>query len=183
MKFTTLNDLLAEHLRDLYHMENQLVKALPKMAKAASSSELKNSFEEHLEQTKHQAERLERIFEKLDLRGRGTRCEGMEGIIEEGKNFLSEDAEPDVRDAGLIAVAQRVEHYEMAGYGCARSWAEQLGLHDVAELLGQSLDEEKVTDEKLTRLAEEAINQEATAGIGHTAAGSETAKRSRARRR
>ncbi len=164
MQMNTLNDLFLDTLRDMYNMENQIIKALPKMVKYASSAELKNAFEEHLEQTEHQAERLEQIFEKLGARARGKKCYGIEGIIDEGSEFLDKDIEEDVRDAALIAAAQRVEHYEMAAYGCARTWAEQLGLHDVVQLLQESLDEEKAADEKLTNLAEASINQEAMAG-------------------
>src|SRR4051794_8556907 len=154
MKLTTLHDLLVDHLKDLYSAENQIIKALPKMAKNASSEELSAGFEEHLEQTRGQVERLERICELLEVSPKGKKCAGMEGLIDEGKEIMEEDAEESVLDAGLIAAAQKVEHYEIASYGTARTWAEQLGLTEVAELLQQTLDEEKETDEKLTRLAE-----------------------------
>lgn len=161
MKMKTLQDLYIDELRDLYSAENQLVKALPKMAKAASSPELRAAFEEHLEQTKEHVTRLERIFEKLDVKAKGKKCKGMEGLIEEGKEMLEEDAEPEVLDAGLIGAAQRVEHYEIAGYGTARTHAQMLGDEKAASLLQQTLDEEGETDKKLTELAESLINQEA----------------------
>jgi ferritin-like metal-binding protein YciE len=161
MKMATLEDLFVNELRDLYNAENQMVKALPKMAKAASSPEIRQGFEEHLEQTRHHVERLEQVFEQLGAKARGKKCQAMEGLIEEGKELMSEDAEPPVMDAGLIAAAQKVEHYEIAGYGTVRTWAEHLGHHEAAELLRQTLDEEKQTDQKLTRLAEQMVNQEA----------------------
>src|SRR5262249_44590673 len=152
-------DLFVNELRDLYNAENQLVKALPKMAKSASSPELRQGFEEHLEQTRHHVERLEQVFEQLGTKARGKKCQAMEGLIDEGKDLMDEDAEPPVMDAGLIAAAQKVEHYEIAGYGTVRTWAEHLGHHEAAELLQQTLDEEKQTDQKLTRLAEQMVNQ------------------------
>jgi ferritin-like metal-binding protein YciE len=161
MKLKSLEDLLHHELKDLYSAETQLVKALPKMAKAATNAELKAGFEEHLEQTKAQVERLEKIGEELDMKLGGHTCKAMQGLIEEGEELIDEDAEPSVRDAGLIGAAQRVEHYEIAGYGTARCLAETLGHDEVAELLQQTLDEEKETDEKLTELAESAVNIEA----------------------
>jgi len=166
MKLKTLHDLFVDELKDLYNAENQILKALPKMAKAASSEELRQGFEEHLEQTHGHVERLEQIFEQLGARAKGKKCVAMEGLIDEGKELMSEDAEPSVMDAALIAAAQKVEHYEMAGYGTVRAWAEQLGLHEAANLLQQTLDEEKETDEKLTQLAESMVNQEAEVGAG-----------------
>jgi ferritin-like metal-binding protein YciE len=163
MKMTTLQDLFIKELRDLYSAENQIIKALPKMAKAAASDDLRAGFEEHLEQTKQHVERLERIFEKLGVRASGKKCKAMEGLIEEGKEMMEMDAEPAVLDAALISAAQKVEHYEMAGYGCARTWARQLEDHDAAELLQQTLDEEGETDKKLTDLAESMVNMEAAA--------------------
>src|SRR5689334_550179 len=127
MKMKTLEDLLAHELKDLYSAEKQLTKALPKMAKAASSDALREAFEGHLEETEEQISRLEQVFEKLELPSRGHKCKAMEGLIEEGKEILEEDMEDNVRDAALIAAAQRVEHYEIAGYGCARTFAELLG--------------------------------------------------------
>jgi ferritin-like metal-binding protein YciE len=161
MKMQTLRDLLVDELKDLYSAENQIIKALPKMAKAASSDELRSAFEEHLEQTHQHSERLERICELLDVTPKGKKCVGLEGIIEEGKDLMSQNVEPAVLDAGLIAGAQKVEHYEMAGYGCARTWARQLGIEEAAQLLEATLDEEKATDQKLNQLAEHAINQQA----------------------
>jgi ferritin-like metal-binding protein YciE len=158
---TSLQDLLVESLKDLYSAENQLIKALPKMAKAASSPGLKAGFEEHLGQTREQAQRLERICEQLGVSPKGKKCVAMEGLVEEGKELLQEDLEPAVLDAALIAAAQKVEHYEIASYGTAREWAQQLGLDEAAELLQETLDEEKATDEKLTELARVKVNQEA----------------------
>jgi ferritin-like metal-binding protein YciE len=164
MKMQSLQDLFIDQLRDLYHAENQLVKALPKMAKAATCEELRRGFEEHLEQTRHQVERLEQIFEKLGARAKGKKCYAMQGLIEEGEDLIDEEPEPDVLDAGLIAAGQKVEHYEIAGYGTVITWAEHLGHHEAAELLKQTLAEEKATDEKLTHLAESRINLAAMAG-------------------
>lgn len=163
MKLQTLQDLLVHELKDLYSAENQLVKALPKMARAATSEALRAGFEEHLEQTRNHVARLEEIAKSLDCKLSGHRCKAMEGLIEEGSELISEDAEDTVRDAGLIGAAQRVEHYEIAGYGTARALAECLGYDDAVELLGLTLDEEKATDEKLTELAENTINAEAAA--------------------
>jgi ferritin-like metal-binding protein YciE len=154
MEMESLRDLFVEQLKDLYSAENQIIKALPKMIKAASSEELKSAFQEHLEQTKGQVERLDQIFEELDESPRGKKCKGMEGLIAEGKELMEEDAEEDVLDAGLIASAQHVEHYEIAGYGCVRTYAQLLGMDKAAKLLQQTLDEEKETDELLSGLAE-----------------------------
>ena len=156
----SLKDLFVEELKDLYSAENQIIKALPKMVKAASSNGLKKGFEKHLEETRGQVTRLETIFKELKENPKGKKCKGMEGLLEEGKELMEEDAEPDVMDAGLIAAAQHVEHYEIAGYGCVRTYAELLGLTKAASLLQKTLEEEKETDEKLTALAE-AINVEA----------------------
>jgi len=161
MKLNSLTDLLHHELKDLYSAETQLVKALPKMAKAATNADLKAGFEEHLEQTKGHVSRLEEIAEMLDIKLTGHVCKAMKGLIEEGDEMIDEDAEDAVRDAGLIGAAQRVEHYEIAGYGTARCLAETLGHDDVAKLLEETLGEEKDTDEKLTELAESAINAEA----------------------
>jgi ferritin-like metal-binding protein YciE len=159
----TMEDLLVHELKDLYNAENQLVKALPKMAKAANSDELRKAIEDHLEETKNQVRRLEEAFQQLELPNRGKKCKAMEGLLEEGKDILDEDAEPSVQDAALIAAAQRVEHYEIAGYGSAREFAKILGHDTIAELLQQTLDEEKAADMKLTQIAESAINKEALA--------------------
>ena len=160
MEMESLRELYIEELKDLYSAENQIIKALPKMVKAATSSELKKGFEQHLAQTRGQVERLEKIFKELDESPKGKKCKGMEGLLEEGKEWMEEDAEPEVMDAGLIAAAQHVEHYEIAGYGCVRTYAELLGFTNAAKLLQQTLDEEKQTDEKLTGLAQ-TINVEA----------------------
>jgi ferritin-like metal-binding protein YciE len=161
MKLATLDDLLLKELRDLYSAEKQILKALPKMVKAASSQALKDAFQEHLEVTEKQLERLEEVFTELDKSSRGPKCAAMEGLVEEGSELMKEDAEPMVLDAGLIAAAQRIEHYEMAGYGCARTFARVLGLDRVADMLQETLDEEAEADEKLTALAESEINAEA----------------------
>ena len=148
-----LRELYIDELKDLYSAENQLVKALPKMAKAASSAELRQGFEKHLKQTQGQVRRLEKIFQALGESPKGKKCKGMEGLIEEGSEVMEEDYEGSVMDAALIAAAQRVEHYEIAGYGTVRSMAETLGEDTHVSLLEQTLDEEKETDEKLTELA------------------------------
>lgn len=156
----SLRELMIDELKDLYSAENQILKALPKMIKKATSEELKSGFEKHLKETEGHVERLDKIFQQLDASPRGKKCKGMEGIIEDGKELMEKDADPEVMDAGLIGAAQHVEHYEMAGYGCVRTYAELLGLSDVAKLLQKTLDEEKATDEKLTELSRQ-INVEA----------------------
>ena len=158
-----LRELYIDELKDLYSAETQLVKALPKLAKAASSEELSQGFEEHLEQTKGHVERLEKIFESLDESPKGKKCAGMEGLIKEGSEVMEEDYEGAVMDAGLIGAAQRVEHYEIAGYGTASEFATLLGEEEHASLLNQTLEEEKETDEKLTELAK-TINSAANEG-------------------
>ena len=163
MKLESLETLYVEELRDIYNAESQLVKALPKMAKTAASPELKQAFEDHLEQTKEHVTRLEEIFEKLDKKPSGKTCHAMKGLIEEGSEIIDQEGEEHVIDAGLIAAAQKVEHYEMASYGTVRTWAEVLGEEDAAELLQQTLDEEGETDKRLTELAEEIVNVEAAA--------------------
>jgi ferritin-like metal-binding protein YciE len=162
MKLNSLEDLLHHELKDLYSTENQLVKALPKMAKAASNPELKAGFEEHLQQTKGHVDRLDQIAEQIGKKLGNHKCKAMEGLIEEGADLIGEDADEAVRDAGLIGAAQRVEHYEIAGYGTARTIAEQLGLSDVASLLEKTLTEEKETDEKLTKVAISRVNSAAS---------------------
>ena len=162
MKLESLHDLYVGELKDLYNAENQLLKALPKMAKAATSPELQAAFEEHLEQTKGQVERLESIFEELGVSPKGKKCKAMEGLVEEGSEVIDATGDDSVRDAALIAAAQRVEHYEIAGYGCARTFAQLLGFDDAVQLLQQTLEEESETDEKLTQLAETVINVEAS---------------------
>ncbi|MGE5444198.1 MAG: ferritin-like domain-containing protein [Ignavibacteriales bacterium] len=158
MKLESLHDLYIKELRDLYDAEKQIIKALPKMIKAATSSELQSALQSHLEQTRGHAERLEQVFEKLGSRARATKCKGIEGIINEGKEMTEEDGDSAVLDAAIISAAQRVEHYEMAGYGCVRTYAQTLGYEDQARLLEQTLEEEKEADEKLTQIAEGIVN-------------------------
>jgi ferritin-like metal-binding protein YciE len=150
-----LKELYIDELKDIYSAETQLVKALPKMAKAAASDELRSGFEEHLEQTKGHVSRLEQIFQALAEKPTGKKCMGMEGLIKEGGEAAEEDYEDDAKDAALIGAAQRVEHYEIAAYGTVRAMAEKLGEDEAAELLGQTLQEEKDTDVKLSNLADE----------------------------
>ncbi len=158
-----LNDLYTEELKDLYSAESQLVVALPKMAKATSSPDLKKAFEAHLEETKGHVKRLEQIFEELKGSPKGRKCKAMEGLVEEGAELIKEkdEFEAEALDAGLIGAAQRVEHYEIAAYGTARTFAEQLGYQKAVSLLQQTLDEEYAADEKLTALATGSINQKA----------------------
>ena len=156
-----LQEVLVDQLRDLLHAEGQLVAALPKMAEAASSPELKSAFEEHLQQTRTQTSRLEQIFQKLGESPKGQKCKGVEGIIDEGEDLMDEDAPPAVADASLIGAAQRVEHYEIASYVTVRTYARRLGYQDHERLLSETLEEEGQTDKKLTRLAESYINEEA----------------------
>jgi len=160
MKLESLRDLFVDELKDLYNAENQLVKALPKMAKAASAPDLKRAFQSHLKETKSQVGRLKQIFTGLGLSPAGKTCKAMKGLVAEGSDMIKEDAEPEVKDAGLIAAAQRVEHYEMAGYGCVRTYAKLLGETKAATLLQQTLDEEGAADKKLTQLSSQ-INVEA----------------------
>ncbi|QJW98342.1 YciE/YciF ferroxidase family protein [Frigoriglobus tundricola] len=166
MSLDSLHDLYVDELKDLYNAENQLLKALPKLAKSATAPELKAAFTEHLEVTRKQVERLEQIFTALETSPKGKKCKAMEGLIEEGKDVLEEDGEPAVIDAALIACAQRVEHYEMAGYGCVRTFAKLLGYEDAEALLQETLDEEGEADKKLTELAETVINLEANDAEG-----------------
>jgi ferritin-like metal-binding protein YciE len=159
----SLQSLFLDELKDVYHAEKQLVRALPRLAKAASSPQLRDAFTQHLRETEGQVQRLERVFKELGQTPRAKKCEGMAGLVEEGKKILEEDGEPAVIDAALIAAGQRVEHYEIAAYGCLRTYAQLLGLSKAAELLQQSLDEEEAADEKLNALAEGGINQAAFA--------------------
>ena len=152
-KLTSPRELLVEELKDLYSAENQLIKALPRMAKAATSDELKSAFETHLEQTRVQAGRLEKIMKQLDESPKGKTCKAMKGLIEEGKEVMEEDAEPAIMDLALITAAQKVEHYEIAGYGCARTLAELSGEKKIAAVLQETLDEEGETDKLLTEVA------------------------------
>lgn len=160
MQDSALKERYIDELKDIYSAENQLIKALPKMAKAATSEELRTGFEEHLEQTRGHAQRLEQIFEALGEKPTGKKCQGMEGLITEGSAVLEEDLEDEVRDAALISAAQRVEHYEIAAYGTVRTYAELLGEEEAMGLLQETLEEEKETDQKLTTLAKE-INVQA----------------------
>ena len=154
LKLDSLRDLLIEELRDLYNAENQLVEALPKLAEAASSNELKSAFNHHLDETRKHVSRLERIFQQIGEKSSGETCEAMKGLIKEGDVLVKAEGNPDVRDAGLIGAAQRVEHYEIAGYGTARGLARRLGENEIAEILQQTLNEEALADKKLTSIAE-----------------------------
>ena len=162
MAMDSLKDLYVEELKDLYNAENQLLKALPRLAKKASSPDLKAAFEEHLGQTEGQVNRLETIFKRLGEKPTGKTCKAMKGLVEEGKEIIEEDGDESVLDAALIGAAQKVEHYEIAGYGTARTFASMLGEEDAMELLQETLDEEAATDKKLTALAESLVNQEAS---------------------
>ncbi|HXM25653.1 MAG TPA: ferritin-like domain-containing protein [Chthoniobacterales bacterium] len=158
MQLETLKDLYIHELKDLYSAEKQLIRALPKMAKAAKNQQLASGFQEHLEQTKEHAARIEKILSEHKQSTRGSKCRGMEGLIAEGAEMIEEEADPEVKDAGLISAAQRVEHYEIAGYGTARTYAEMLGDKEGATLLQRTLGEEEQTDQKLTHLAKTSIN-------------------------
>lgn len=191
MKHHTLKELYVDELRDIYNAEQQLTKALPKMAKASISEELRSGFQEHLEETKGHVQRLEQIFESLGEKPTGKKCKGMEGLVEEGEEIISE-TEGETRDAGLISAAQRVEHYEIAAYGCVRTYAKLLGDEEAASLLDETLNEEKETDQKLTELSKTINVEAAEAGEGQESEESEapaeqkshskTARRSRAAR-
>ena len=161
MKKDSLKDLYVEQLKDLYSAENQILKSLPKMAEAASHPELRTAFQEHEQVTREQVRRLEQVFDDLGEKPSGHHCKGMEGLLKEGDELLGMKLESDVLDAGLITAAQRVEHYEIAGYGTVRTFARQLGLSDQAEILQRTLDEEGNTDERLTRIAEQVVNPDA----------------------
>jgi ferritin-like metal-binding protein YciE len=161
MKLESLRELLIEQLQDLYDAEQRITKALPKMEKAATSQELKAAFRKHLAETEGHVGRLEQVFQQLGQSAKGKTCKAMEGLIAEGEEMIKEDAEPEVRDAALIAAAQRVEHYEMAGYGTVRAYARLLNHQDSVRLIEQTLSEEKATDDALTRIAEGSINVEA----------------------
>jgi ferritin-like metal-binding protein YciE len=180
MKLESLRDLYVEQLKDLYNAEQQLIKALPKMVKAASSEELKAAFEDHLGQTRQHAQRIETIFEQMGEKAKGKTCKAMEGLVEEGGEVIKEDMNGGIKDAALIAAAQRVEHYEIAGYGCVRAYATRLGEDDAATLLSQTLQEEKEADEALNDIAEE-LNIEVPQASGQS--GKRTVKSSRGRTR
>ena len=160
MKLDSLNKLYVDELKDIYSAETQITRALPRMVKTATSPQLKAAFEAHLQQTYGQIERLERIFQTLEKSPRGKKCVGMEGLLEEGKEVMGEDIDPEVLDAALIAAAQKVEHYEIASYGTARAYARLLSDNAAVELLTLTLEEEVESDEKLTHLAESGINVE-----------------------
>lgn len=163
MSLESMQDLLLEELRDLYNAEQQLTKALPKMVEKTASPTLRQAFQAHLRETEGQVARLEQIFDSLDEKPTGKKCKGMEGLVGEGDDMLSEKGSEAVRDAGIIAAAKRVEHYEIAAYGCAVNFAHLLGRQDIAALLQQTLSEEKAADEKLSRIAEQEVNSHAMA--------------------
>lgn len=164
-KLEGLHELFIEQLKDMYDAEKQLIKALPKMAKHAGNASLRSAIEEHLEQTRHQAERLEQVFEQLGMKAKGRHCAGMEGIIDEGEEMLEEDAPPAVRDAAIIAGAQRVEHYEIAGYGTLLAYAKDMNHREAVTLFQQTLREEEEADRKLTELSR-TVNSEAMQPVG-----------------
>jgi ferritin-like metal-binding protein YciE len=166
MKLKDLHALFVHELKDLYSAEKQLTKALPEMAEAATNEDLRRAFEQHLDETETHIQRLEEVLGTLNVSTRGAKCMAMEGLIAEGSKLLEEDADPHVLDAALICAAQRVEHYEIAGYGCVRALAEQLGMSDLAAELQETLDEEKETNAKLNELALSHINEEAMSASG-----------------
>lgn len=180
----SLEELLQEEIKDTYDAEKQLTKALPKLAKKASSPELKQAFEDHLRQTEQHIERLEQVFEQMEMPVRGKKCEGMKHLIAEGEDMMREAEDEATRDALMIAAAQKVEHYEIAAYGTMRTWATLLGKTEVAELFEETLDEEKETDQKLTQIAESSVNEEAAEGDEETtAAGARNRRETQARGR
>ncbi|MFN2508672.1 MAG: ferritin-like domain-containing protein [Chthoniobacterales bacterium] len=183
----SLNKLLEEELKDIYSAEKQLLKALPKMARQAASDELRSALEEHTEVTRAQVNRLEQVFESLGSKAKAKTCKAMQGLVEEAEEVMDEDAEDAVMDAGIIAAAQKVEHYEIASYGTVRTWARLCGQEEAARLLQETLDEEAETDERLTQLAESFVNPEAEAGNagsgksarGRSSGGKSSGKKSR----
>jgi ferritin-like metal-binding protein YciE len=179
MEMSNLQDLLVDNLKDLYSAEQQLLKALPKVAKKVENEELREAITMHVKETEEHARRLEQIFQKLGDKPTGKKCKGMEGLIEENKELMGEDADPDVLDAGLIVGSQKIEHYEIAGYGSAVTFAKLLGDEESARLLAQTLDEEERTDKKLTAIAESAINLEAASGADESMTRSSGRSRSR----
>lgn len=170
MKITTLDELIHHELQDIYSAETQLMEALPNMAKAAQSNDLRTAFEKHLDQTRTHVQRIEQICTDLKVSPQGEKCKGMEGLIQEGKEVMESDMESEPKQAALIGAAQRVEHYEIAAYGTARAHARQLGYLKAVELLSQTLDEEKETDQKLTQLAENRVNVKAAMSSENTGA-------------
>jgi len=189
MQMNNLQDLMVDNLKDLYNAENQLLKALPKVAKAVENEQLREALEMHLKETQGHVQRLEQVFSTLGEKPTGKKCKGMEGLIEENKELMGEDAEPDVMDAGLIVGCQKIEHYEIAGYGSAVTFAKMLGNNEAARLLGEILDEEERTDKKLTEIAKSSINVQAAEGGGEeemeerSTRSSRSSSRSSARRR
>jgi len=161
VEFNSLNDLFVNQIEDLYDAENRLTKALPKMAEAANSSQLKQAFQQHLTETQGHVSRLETIFRELGVEPKRETCEAMKGLITEGEEMIGAKGDPEVKDAALIAAGQRVEHYEMSGYGTARTFAQRLGLTQAANLLQQTLNEEAAADKKLTAIAESSVNRQA----------------------
>jgi ferritin-like metal-binding protein YciE len=161
MPLQSLDDLFVHFLRDIYYAEKQIVKTLPKMARKAESKDLREAFEHHLEETQGHVANLEQVFELLELKPRGSTCEAIDGILDEGKEIMTEAEDPDTRDAGMIAAAQAVEHYEITRYGTMIAWAGQLGRADAAKLLKANLDQEYAADQKLSDLAQKALNREA----------------------
>ncbi len=182
-KMVTLKDLLEDELKDIYSAEKQLIKALPKMVRKASSDELRDALEEHLEVTKRQAGRLERVFEELGSKAKAKTCEAMKGLIEEAEDMMSEDAEDAVLDAAIIGCAQKVEHYEIASYGTVKSWADRIGNNRAAQLLDETLQEEGDADKRLTEIAESMVNAEAQSGNGGSRGSSRSSKKSSSKRR
>lgn len=181
MPVKSVQDLFVQELRDIYHAERQITKALPRMAKAASSPELKQAFELHLEQTRGQIERLDQVFEQLDLPKRAKKCEAMEGLLEEARSTMEEIEDEGVLDVGMIVGAQKVEHYEIAGYGSLVALARQLGHEDVASLLAETLNEEKETDQKLNQIALSLVNPQAGEDTDEAGSGQGGRKRARTR--
>jgi ferritin-like metal-binding protein YciE len=176
MEQNDLRELYVDELKDLYDAENQLIKALPKMAEAATSDQLRSGFEQHLEQTREHAQRIERIFNSMGEKVKGKKCKGMNGLISEGQDVMGEDYDGELMDAALISAAQRVEHYEIAAYGTVRTFANILGEQEAVTLLEQTLEEEKETDEKLTELADN-LNFQAAGSATSTTDTSESARR------
>jgi ferritin-like metal-binding protein YciE len=178
---SNLQDLMVENLKDLYSAESQMLKALPKVAKKVENEQLRTALEQHVRETEAHVGRLEKIFSKLGEKPTGKKCHGMEGLLEENKEMMSEDAEPEVMDAGLIVGCQKAEHYEIAAYGSAVTFAKLLGDEDSARILAQTLDEEKATDQKLTQIAESTINVEAAEGESEEETASSSSSRSSSR--
>jgi len=181
MEMNDLQDLLVENLKDLYSAETQILKALPKVAKKVENDQLRDALQMHLRETENQVKRLDQVLSRMGEKGSGKKCHGMEGLLEEAKELMGEDAEPEVMDAGLIVDCQKVEHYEIAGYGSAVTFAKLLGDEESARLLAQSLDEEERADKKLTEIAESTINLQAAQAGGEE--DSSSSKRSSARSR